>query len=160
MRLPAEPSRFALLTLLTAACASAPAPAPSATAANQNSPYPGPCSFVELQAVERPSPGRGAGPDNLGIDTVELVATYRPGGGDTARRGEQPRPVSYAFRVQKERVDDLRAHLQQQPEILCEGESGGVDANAPGPRVPTFEGQDGQRLPAEGAPPGPEPSGQ
>jgi hypothetical protein len=126
------------------ACASSPTPpSPASSGDRATTAYPGRCSFVELQAMDRPSPGRGATPDNLGTDSIELVATYRPSGGG------QRRPVGYAFRVEEEQVDDLRAHLQQQPEILCEGESAGKDANPKGSSAPTFEGQPGRRLPAE-----------
>jgi hypothetical protein len=128
---------------LAVACASSPAPPSPASSGERASAYPGPCSFVELQASERPSPGRGATPDNLGTDSIEVVATYRPSGGG------QRRPVGYAFRVEEEQVDDLRAHLQQQPEILCEGESAGKDVNPKGSSAPTFQGQPGRRLPDE-----------
>jgi hypothetical protein len=128
---------------VAASCASGPTPPSPASSGDRAAAYPGPCSFVELQAVEQPSPGRGATPDNLGTDTIELVATYRPSD------GSQRRPVGYAFRVEEERVDDLRAHLERQPEILCEGESAGKDLNPKGSSAPTFEGQPGRRLPAE-----------
>jgi hypothetical protein len=132
----------ALAAVLTA-CASSPAPrsVASSGASATTAAYPGPCSFVALEAMEQPSPGRGATPDNLGTDTIELVATYRPSG------GTQRRPVEYAFRVEEERVDDLRAHLEQQPEILCEGESAGRDVTPTGSATgPSFEGQPGRRL--------------
>lgn len=132
----------AIAALVIVACASTPTP-PPAIGPDPDPAYPGRCSFVELQAIERPSPGRGSGPDNLGVGTVELVATYRPG------KHAERKPVGYAFRVSQERVDDLRAHLQQQPDILCDGESMGGDANAPGPRLPSFEGQQGRPVSAE-----------
>ena len=135
---------------LLAACASAPTPAPRTAASGSESGYPGQCAFVELRAKDFPSPGRGVSPDNRGTGSIELVATYRPGGKDDQRR------VGYAFRVQQERVDELRAHLQQQPYIACEGESRDTDTNLPGPRVPSFEGQQGRRVPI--APPAAGPS--
>jgi hypothetical protein len=132
----------------TCACTAPLAPPPQSPATSGGSEtasaYPGRCSFVELQGMEQPSPGRGITPDNLGMDTIELVATYRPSGGPDRR------PVSYAFSVEKEQVDNLRAHLEQQPDILCEGESAGKDVVPPeSATAPSFQGQPGRRLSAQ-----------
>jgi hypothetical protein len=146
--------------LIASACASGPqAPAPVTGERDPDPAYPGRCSFMRLEAVERPSPARGVGPDNLGTGSLELVATYRPGGdSDDNDDDDDSQPLAYSFQVAQERVDDLRAHLQQNPVIVCRGrgESTGGEAVAPEPEGPSFEGQRGKPV-APGAEPGPQP---
>jgi len=142
--------------LMACACASGPqAPAPATAERDPDAAYPGRCSFMRLEAVERPSPARGVGPDNLGTGSLELVATYRPGGDSDDKDDSQP--LAYSFQVAQERVDDLRAHLQQNPVIVCRGrgESTGGEAVAPGSEGPSFEGQRGKPV-TSGAEPGPQ----
>jgi hypothetical protein len=136
------PSRtwFGIALLLASACAAVPASPPATAERDPDPNYPGRCSFVRLEAIDRPSSGRGTGPDNSGSGTLELVATYRPG-------DNTPEPeVAYSFRVAQERVDDLRAHLQQHPDIVCAGESRNSDQGATASESPTFEGQQGRRI--------------
>jgi hypothetical protein len=131
---------FGIALLLAPACAAVPASPPATAERDPDPNYPGRCSFVRLEAIDRPSPGRGTGPDNSGSGALELVATYRPG-------DDTPEPeVGYSFLVSQERVDDLRAHLQQHPNIVCDGESGGRDRSAHTGEGPSFEGQQGRRM--------------
>jgi hypothetical protein len=148
--------------LIASACASGPlaqAPGPAAPEGDPNPMYPGRCSFMRLEAVERPSPARGLGPDNRGSGSLELVATYRPGAGDDDTEDDDDKdsqPLAYSFQVSQERVDDLRAHLQQNPVILCRGESTGGNMSGPEPQGPSFEGQFGKPV-TPGAEPSPPP---
>jgi hypothetical protein len=93
---------------------------------------------MRLEAVERPSSAPGVGPDNLGAGSIELVATYRPGDKTGAK------PLAYSFLVAQERVNDLRAHLEQNPVIVCRGEAAGGDSSPSTQPGPSFEGQYGQ----------------
>jgi hypothetical protein len=132
--------------VLAAACASGPlvqSPPPAAAETDPDPHYPGRCSFMRLEAVERPSPAPGVGPENLGDGSIELVATYRPG--DTT----EAKPLAYSFLVAQERVNDLRAHLEQNPVIVCRGEAAGGDSNPATRPGPSFEGQYGRPLPQD-----------
>jgi len=144
--------------VIASSCASGPqAPAPVTAEGDPDPTYPGRCSFMRLEAVERPSPARGVSPDNLGTGSLELVATYRPGSeGDENDQDDGSQPLAYSFQVAQERVDDLRAHLQQNPVIVCRGggESTGGEAGAPGSEGPSFEGQQGRPV-LPSAEPGP-----
>jgi hypothetical protein len=104
------------------------APAPSAA-------YPGRCELLGLDMVESPN-DRATGGDT---GSVQLVATYRPGAGAEAA------PFGLSFRVRRERVNDLRAHLEQHPTVLCNPKpEAGRSAPAYNAQVPPFEGQSGQ----------------
>jgi hypothetical protein len=134
-------SSLASALALATACASGPlvqSPPPAAAEGDPDPQYPGRCSFMRLEAVERPSPAPGVGPDNLGDGSVELVATYRPGDKSATK------PLAYSFLVAQERVNDLRAHLEQNPVIVCRGEAAGGDSSPSTRPGPSFEGQYGQ----------------
>lgn len=97
--------------------------------------YPGRCELLGLDMVETPNDPATGGDTG----SVQLVATYRPGA------GSQAAPFGLAFRVRRERVNDLRAHLEQHPTILC-SPTPEADHHAPAyqAQVPPFEGQTGQ----------------
>lgn len=93
--------------------------------------YPGQCQFLGLEMVEAPTDRSQSVGESA---SVQLVASYRPG------ESESP-PLGLSFRVRRERVDDLRLHLEQHPTVLCtpKPESGGGEV-----QVPPFEGQAGE----------------
>jgi hypothetical protein len=115
---------------LGAGCASTQRPTPAA-AASEHPAYPGRCQFVGLEMVES-STDRSTGDTG----SVQLVATYRPG----ERAGDGPFTLS--FHVRRERVHDLRTHLEQHPTVLCgpKPEASGTY----GVELPPFEGQTGE----------------
>ncbi|MDD9938019.1 MAG: hypothetical protein OXT09_30690 [Myxococcales bacterium] len=114
---------------LMMACASAARPAPRASAPAERAGYPGRCALLAVEHSTRES--------DMPSDSVELVARYRPEAGAT--------PFGLAFQVRRERADDLRAHLEQHPAVLC-GPEPEVDPDAVpvySVEVPPFEGQQG-----------------
>ncbi len=116
---------------LIAACAGTQAPPPAEPQQTQSAAYPGRCELVGLDMVEAPT-------DRVSGDTgsVQLVATYRAG----ERAGKSP--LTLSFRVKRERVEDLRAQLEQHPTVLCNPGAEGAEHGAV-LQVPPFEGQAG-----------------
>jgi hypothetical protein len=104
-----------LALLLLASCSTMqPLPEPQSTT------YDGRCSFVRVEQVE------GSNPQNA--DVVSLVARYRF---DAAA---QEQPLELLFQVSRARVQDLSAHLESHPTVLCDPDR---------VEVPPFEGQPG-----------------
>lgn len=100
--------------------------------------YPGRCSLLGLEVMSQSPTARGVSPGDLGTDTVELVATYRPG--DSS---EPTGPVAFSFRVLEESADDLQAHLAQHPEVACEREVARGGERRLRLEVPPFEDEHG-----------------
>jgi hypothetical protein len=137
MRRPLLADRAWGCALALAACAAGGAPQapPPATAERAAPAYPGKCALVGLEMVEG-STDRTTG-DNA---SVQLVATYRPG--PSAGAG----PFSLSFRVKRERVADLRAHLEQHPNVLCGPKPESGSGASYGAEIPPFEGQRGDPI--------------
>lgn len=112
---------------------SEPAARPAAPVA-----YPGRCDFLGIEMTEAPAE-KAAGADNASLAenaSLQVIATYRPGGSPKAA------PFGLSFRVQRDRVADLRAHLEQHPTVLCRPEATGAGGYQA--QVPPFEGQTGE----------------
>ncbi len=97
--------------------------------------YEGKCAFLALDAVDAP--------DDTSGDSTSLVATYRFGQAAADRNDT----IALGFRVARSRVDDLRAHLQAHPTVLCRPDPEGLFGGAAALHVPPFEGQKGALLP-------------
>jgi hypothetical protein len=106
-------------------------PKPAASSGAEQGSYPGRCALVGVQMLETPT-------DRASVDSgsVQVVATYRPGAGAA--------PLDLSFLVRRERVNDLRAHLEQHPSVLCAPRSQEGDDHAYDVQVPPFEGQSGK----------------
>ncbi|MFI5307392.1 MAG: hypothetical protein ACHQ53_08580 [Polyangiales bacterium] len=118
--------------VVAAGCAANPPPATTAPGSTQEAVYPGRCALLGVEMVEAPT-------DRASVDSgsVQVVAKYRPGEGAGA-------PLGLSFLVRRERVNDLRAHLEQHPNVLCMPKSGEGDSHGYDVQVPPFEGQPGQ----------------
>jgi len=105
-------------------------PEPATSSGAEQGSYPGRCALVGVQMLEAPT-------DRASVDSgsVQVVATYRPGAGA---------PLDLAFLVRRERVNDLRAHLEQHPSVLCVPRSQEGDDHSYDVQVPPFEGQPGK----------------
>ena len=132
--------QWILLTVGAALCGTA-CSSSAANAPPPNTPaYPGRCVYLGLEEVP--------GPGDQNSDSVSLVASYR---------FDEPsvpahKPLALGFRVERSRVHDLRAHLDQHPTVLCRPD---VDAQTPSQDIvdlPPFEGQRGNKV-TEPAPP-------
>ena len=126
----------AALASLLAACGGGASSnfAPGGTTLNTDRTYPGPCSSVELDVVETAPPTESPGTENLGDNSLEVVATFRPG-----EPIEDPRDV-VTFLERRQREDDVQAQVQQQTFTAC----------APEPASTTGQPE---RLPPQPAPP-------
>jgi hypothetical protein len=81
------------------------------------------CHYVGLEASTRPT--------EADEDTIAMLAVYRFNEPNTPPTDE---PLTVKFQVDRSRVDELREHLERQPEVLCS-----PDANShPTPRVKPF----------------------
>jgi hypothetical protein len=79
------------------------------------------CTVLRMEELQRES-------DNQ-TDSVFLMFVFRPGAsaGHREHAGHEEhgaQPISMQVQVQRERVDDLRAQLQANPELMCEPEPG------------------------------------
>jgi hypothetical protein len=128
--------RLGLLLPLVFACATAPQPPPR-TAQGETGGYPGRCSLLTLEVMSQPGTAPGVSPDELGFTSTQLVARYRPGD----RHGTFG-PLSFLFVVRRESVEDLQAHLQQYPEVVCHPPEAG-EADGYVLEVPRFEDDQG-----------------
>ena len=110
----------ALFGLAASGCAGTLGAQPPRTAESAQRNYPGPCSDVELDVLETTPPARGAGVSNLGENSLEVVATYRP--------GDKPERTTdvVSFRERREREDDPQAQLREQTFAVCGGEATGT----------------------------------
>jgi hypothetical protein len=79
--------------------------------------YPGPCSPLGFSVVEKSAPSAGAGIPNNGEDSLNIVATVRP--------GERPQRVGDVVKPleMRERQDDLQSQLVQRTVPACGPES-------------------------------------
>jgi hypothetical protein len=118
--------------VVAAGCAAKPPPPATTAGSTEEAVYPGRCALVGVEVVEAPT-------DRASVDSgsVQVVAKYRPGEG----AGD---PLGLSFLVRRERVNDLRAHLEQHPNVLCTPKSGEGDTRTYDVQVPPFEGQPGQ----------------
>ncbi len=151
MRVPVSPSAlaaaasFGLFAMGCGGSLSATQPPRAAESAQRS--YPGPCSDVELDVLETTPPARGAGVPNLGDNSLEVVATYRP--------GEKPQSTTdvVSFRERREREDDPQAQLRQQSFAACGGEGTGAPTGAQERRIaPNAEPSAAPVAPASGSP--------
>lgn len=97
-------ARFAApaLTLAAAACAAPQSPAPE---------YPHSeaiCQYVGLESTETPQ--------RVDTDSVSFMAVYRFREPHTTTTEG---PLSVKFQVNRSRVQELRSHLESQPEVVC-----------------------------------------
>lgn len=93
------------------------------------------CHYVGLEASTRPT-----GQDE---DTVAMLAVYRFSEPNTPPPDE---PLTLKFQVDRSRVDELREHLERQPEVICS-----PDANAHHtPRVKPFATSKAAKAPQPG----------
>jgi hypothetical protein len=110
--------RFAFLTAATlAACAEQqPTPSSDARMAQRT------CTVLRIEEMERES-------DNM-TDSVFLMLVFRPGSAGAAHDKHEDHaehgaaPVSMQVQMQRERVEDLRAQLQANPDLMCQPEPG------------------------------------
>lgn len=90
------------LTLGVAACAAPASPAPE---------YPHSeaiCQYVGLESTETPQ--------RVDTDSVSFLAVYRFREPHTS---SSENPLSVKFQVNRSRVQELRSHLESQPEVVC-----------------------------------------
>jgi len=107
-----------VITLSGCAAEQRPTPSADARMAQQT------CTVLRMEEQQRESDNR--------TDSVFLMLVFRPGAsagheGHDAHDGHEEhgaKPVSMQVQVQRERVDDLRAQLQANPELMCEPEPG------------------------------------
>jgi hypothetical protein len=127
MRTPA--CRFLVATV---ACASMHLTACGSTTANAPPPgrpaYPGRCVYLGLEQV--------SGPGDQDSDSVSLIATYRFDDPRTPHR----EPLSVGFRVERSRVSDLRAKLDQHPTVLCRPDATQATPSRDALDLPPIEG--------------------
>jgi hypothetical protein len=113
-----------LLLLMMSGCAGPTLTSGTGQSTTSTRAYPGPCSKYELDVVETSASGRGIGAPNLGDNSLEVVATYRPG----AKPKDSTDVIS--FREQDEEDDNPEAQLKNQTFVACGGESAvGVEAH-------------------------------
>jgi hypothetical protein len=93
-----------LFALIAVGCAASQPP-------RSESPSSPRCTFVRMELDERQA--------QEDSDSVSLMLVYTPPGA-----GREDVPVSAAMRVQRNRVDDIAAHLRSNPELICEPEPG------------------------------------
>lgn len=98
--------RVAVLMSAAAGCAAPAAPAPE---------YPHSeaiCQYVGLESTETPQ--------RVDTDSVSFLAVYRFREPHT--QSSEP-PLSVKFQVNRSRVQELRSHLESQPEVVCTPEA-------------------------------------
>ena len=91
--------RCSILVVLVGCATTSPAP--------ESQTYPGRCELIGLEQRELPS--------DRPSDEVALVATYRFGEPSASRS----RPLAFTFPVTRSHVEDLRAHLLANADVLC-----------------------------------------
>jgi len=93
----------AFLTLqLLAACAQPQRPAPDYPRSEAL------CQYVGLEAVETPR--------HVDTDSISFVAVYRFSEPNLPAPKE---PLTVKFQVNRTRVNELRSHLESQPQVIC-----------------------------------------
>lgn len=118
-----------LLALALSACAhSQPEPQHA-----QSSEYTGKCTLLGIEEVPSAS--------DQATDVVWLVARYRFGEHAAHEPGaaRDPDAPQLRFQIARERANDLRAHLQAHPVVLCEPEPAPTPESSYRIEVPPFQ---------------------